>query len=338
MRAWRASAALALAVLFCGAVAQPAAPSSPPAFRALVFTKTAGYRHDSIPAAIGAIEQLGAANGFAVDSTEDASAFTSANLARYRVVIFLLTTGDVLDAGQQAAFSAYIEAGGAFVGVHSAADTEHDWAWYGGLVGAYFASHPPIQPATVDVVDRNTPSTVHLPTAWRRTDEWYNFSTDPSASVTVLAQVDERTYVPGDGAMGASHPIAWQHRYDGGRSWYTAGGHTIESYSEPPFRRQLLGGILWAAGYDVPRLESISAGVAGRRLRVVATHPKCYRCSLQLRVQDENRAETITVNAHGRRTEALTRALHPGLRRYAVILSDGPLAVDVTAHRSVTIR
>jgi hypothetical protein len=137
--------------------------------------------------------------------------------------------------------------------------------------------------------------------------------------------------------MGASHPIDWQHVYDGGRSWYSGGGHTIASYSEPLFRRQLLGGILWAAGYDVPRLESISARVAGRRLKVVATHPECYRCTLQLRVRDENRAETITVNARGRRTEALTRALHPGLRHYSVILSGGPLAVYVTARRSVTI-
>jgi type 1 glutamine amidotransferase len=337
MRAWRASAALGLVVFVCGAVAQPAAASSPPAFRALVFSKTAGYRHDSIPAAISAIEQLGAANGFAVDATEDASTFTSASLSRYRVVIFLLTTGDVLDAAQQAAFTTYIEAGGAFVGVHSAADTEHDWPWYGGLVGAYFASHPPVQRATVDVVDRNTPSTVHLSAVWGRTDEWYNFSTDPSASVTVLARLDERTYAPGDGAMGASHPIAWQHRYDGGRSWYTGGGHTIASYSEPMFRRHLLGGILWAAGYGLPKLESIHAQVAGARLKIVATHPDCYRCTLQLRVQDKNRAETITVDARGRRTEALTRALHPGLRRYSVILSGGPLAVHVTAHRSVTI-
>jgi type 1 glutamine amidotransferase len=337
MRAWRASAALALAAFLCGAVAHPAAPSSPPAFRALVFTKTAGYRHDSIPAAIMAIEQLGAANGFAADATEDASTFTSANLSRYRVVIFLLTTGDVLDAAQQAAFTAYIEAGGAFVGVHSAADTEHDWPWYGGLVGAYFASHPPVQPATVDVVDRNTPSTVHLSAVWRRTDEWYNFSADPSASVTVLAQLDERTYAPGDGAMGASHPIAWQHRYDGGRSWYTAGGHTIGSYSEPLFLRHLLGGILWAAGYDLPKLESIHARVAGARLQIVATHPDCYRCQLQLRVRVKQRAETITVDARGTRTQALSHTLPPGRHRYSVTLSDTPLAAHVTAHGSIAI-
>jgi cytochrome c len=337
MRALRAFAALVLVVLYGGALAPPGLPSSPPAFRALVFTKTAGYRHDSIPSAITAVERLGAANGFAVDSTEDASSFTDANLSRYAVVVFLLTTGDVLDAGQEAAFTRYIEAGGGFVGVHSAADTEHDWPWYGSLVGAFFASHPAVQHATVDVVDRNTPSTVHLPVAWSRTDEWYTFSADPSASATVLAKLDESTYAAGDGAMGASHPIAWQQRFDGGRSWYTGGGHTSESYSEAMFVRHLLGGILWAAGYDLPRLDSISARIAGSRLKVVATHPACYRCTLQLRIQVENRAKTITVNAHGTRTDARTPTLSPGPHRFSVVLSDEPMGAHVTAHRSIRI-
>jgi cytochrome c len=338
MRAVRASAALALAVFSCGVVTQPASPAAPPAFRVLVFSKTAEYRHDSIPAAISAVERLGAANGFAVDATEDASTFTDANLSHHVVVMFLLTTGDVLDAGQQAALTAYIEAGGAFVGVHSAADTEHDWPWYGALVGAYFASHPAVQPATVDVVDRSTPSTVKLPAKWTRTDEWYNFSTDPSASVTVLAKLDERTYAPGDGAMGGSHPIAWQHLYDGGRSWYTGGGHTIGSYSEPMFLRHLLGGILWAAGYDLPKLDSIRARSADGRLTVVATHPDCYRCKLQLRVRSAHRAEIITVNARGTRTEVRTPVLPSGHHRYSVILSSGALAARATAHGSVTLR
>lgn len=337
MRAWRAFAALVLVVLCGGAVAQPGLPSPPPAFRALVFTKTAGYRHDSIPTAIAAVEQLGAANGFSVDSTEDASSFTDANLSRYAVVVFLLTTGDVLDAGQQRAFTSYIEAGGGFVGVHSAADTEHDWPWYGSLVGAFFASHPAVQHATVDVVDRHTPSTVHLSAAWSRTDEWYNFSADPSQAVTVLAKLDESTYAAGDGAMGASHPIAWQHGFDGGRSWYTGGGHTIGSYSEPLFLGQLLGGILWAAGYDLPKLDSISARVAGGRLQVVATHPDCYRCTLQLRIRVENRAKTITVNAHGTRTEARTPMLSPGPRRFSIMLSDEPMRAHVMAHGSIRI-
>jgi cytochrome c len=136
-----------------------------------VFTKTAGFRHASIPVALRAVRELGAQAGLGVDTTEDASAFSDANLRRYAAVVFLLTTGDVLDEGQQAALERFVRAGGGFAGVHSAADTEYDWPWYGRLVGAYFRSHPHIQRAVVEVTDARHPSTVGLPTRWARTDE-----------------------------------------------------------------------------------------------------------------------------------------------------------------------
>jgi type 1 glutamine amidotransferase len=213
--------------------------------KVLVFSKTAGYRHASIPDGIAAIQRLGAANQFAVDASEDASLFNNATLAGYKAVIFLCTTGDVLDLTQMSAFQRYIEAGGGFVGIHSASDTEHHWPWYGHLVGAYFQSHPAIQPASVSIEDFTNPSTAFLRANWKRTDEWYNFATNPRGSVHVLATVDENTY--SGGTMGSDHPIAWCHLYDGGRAWYTAGGHTIQSYSEPLFQRHILGGIEYAA-------------------------------------------------------------------------------------------
>ena len=302
-----------------------------------MFTKTAGYRHDSIPTAIAAVEKLGAENGFAVDATEDASVFTDATLSRYAVVMFLLTTGDVLDQDQQAAFMRYIEAGGGFAGVHSASDTEHDWPWYGNLVGAYFSTHPEIQQATIDVLDRETPSTIHLPAQWARTDEWYNFSTDPSSSVTVLASLDETTYQPGPGAMGASHPIAWQQVFDGGRSWYTAGGHTAESYSEPLFLAHILGGVLWAAGYDLPAFSSFQARIVGRRLDVTLSHPDCYRCTLRVSVRVPAGVRTTTVDARGTRTVLQTPSLPSGPRRYGVVLSDLPTRAHVTRRGVITV-
>ena len=201
-------------------------------YQVLVFSKTAGFRHDSIPAGIAAIQQLGAANGFTVVATEDAAAFTDANLANFATVVFLSTTGDVLNATQQAAFERYIRAGGGYVGVHAAADTEYDWAWYGGLVGAYFNQHPAIQPATVKVEDPAHPSTAGLPALWSRTDEWYNFRTNPRGAVHVLASLDEKTYAPGTGAMGADHPITWCQDYDGGRSWYTGLGHDSATFTD----------------------------------------------------------------------------------------------------------
>ncbi|HEV2779295.1 MAG TPA: ThuA domain-containing protein [Actinophytocola sp.] len=227
------------------AAAQPALPDDP---TILVFSKTAGFRHDSIPAGIAAITELGAQNGFQVEATEDAAAFTDANLDRFAAVVWLSTTGDVLNAEQQAAFERYIDSGGGYAGVHSAADTEYDWPWYGRLVGAYFQNHPQIQPATIRVTDHEHPSTAGLPDPWQRTDEWYNYRTNPRSQVKVLATLDESSYDPGSGAMGPDHPIAWCHPNGTGRSWYTGLGHTIESYSEPLFRAHLLGGIRYAAG------------------------------------------------------------------------------------------
>lgn len=217
-----------------------------PTFAALVFSKTAGFRHDSISAGIAAIRQQGTARGFSVEATEDASVFTDASLDRFKVVVFLSTTGDVLDAAQQSAFERFIRRGGGFVGVHSASDTEYDWPFYGGLIGAYFAGHPDIQNASIVVEDRGHPTTSILPPTWMRRDEWYNFRRNPRGSVTVLATLDERTY--SGGTMAPDHPIVWSHSYEGGRSWYTAGGHTAESFSEQLFAEHLGRGILWAAG------------------------------------------------------------------------------------------
>jgi type 1 glutamine amidotransferase len=236
-----------MALLALVGCATPPAASPAPAegFAVLVFSRTAGFRHDSIPAGLAALEELAGRSGFTVVATEDPAQFTEGSLAPYAAVVWLSTTGDVLDAEQQFAFERYIQDGGGFVGIHAAADTEYDWPWYGGLVGAYFASHPPVQPGTVRIADAAHPSTSGLPSMWSRTDEWYDFRSNPRSSVHVLATLDESTYR--GGAMGADHPIAWCHEYDGGRAWYTGLGHTVESYREAEFLDHLLGGIRYAA-------------------------------------------------------------------------------------------
>jgi type 1 glutamine amidotransferase len=235
------SVAGAAALAACGGPAGSREDSLRAATQLLVFTKTAGFRHESIPAGIQALRDL-----FRIDGTEDAGAFTVDNLARYRAVVFLNTSGTVLDAGQKAAFEAYIRGGGGFAGVHGAADTEYDWPFYGELVGAHFASHPDIQRAAVRVEDPDHPATAGLDKTLTRTDEWYNFRTNPRPKVHVLLTLDESTYT--GGTMGADHPHAWVRTYDRGRCFYTAGGHTVEAYAEPPFRTHLAGGIRYAAG------------------------------------------------------------------------------------------
>ncbi len=213
--------------------------------KVLVFSKTSGFHHKSIPEGIAAIQKLGVENNFGVDSTTDSTQFTTANLKQYAAVIFLSTTGNVLSDEEQSAFEHYIQSGKGFVGVHAAADTEYGWPWYGKLVGAYFLKHPEQQMATLNIIDRKSIATKHLPETWARKDEWYNYK-DISPDIKVLIELDESTYK--GGLNGAHHPIAWYHDYDGGRSFYTGLGHVEESYSDPLFLKHLLGGIQYAMG------------------------------------------------------------------------------------------
>ena len=214
--------------------------------KVLIFSKTAGFHHASIAVGIPAIIKLGQEHNFDVDTTTDAAKFTYDNLKQYAAVIFLSTTGDVLNDAQQAEFEKYIKSGGGFVGVHSATDTEYNWGWYGNLVGAYFKNHPDHQQdAVLHIVDANFPATKGLPKEWTRKDEWYNFKwIEPG--LHILITIDEKTYTGGNN--GDYHPMSWYHYFDGGRAFYTALGHTDESYSDPTYLKHLLGGIEWAMG------------------------------------------------------------------------------------------
>lgn len=213
--------------------------------KVLVFSKTMGFHHASIAVGIPAIMKLGKENNFDVDTTTDSKKFTYDNLKQYAAVIFLSTTGDVLNDTQQAEFEKYIRAGGGFVGIHAATDTEYDWAWYGNLVGAYFKSHPAQQMATLHIIDHNFGATKNLPDEWKRFDEWYNYKWI-APNLHVLITIDEKSYT--GGANGDNHPMSWYHNYDGGRAFYTELGHTDQSYSDPLYLGHLLGGIKYAMG------------------------------------------------------------------------------------------
>lgn len=213
--------------------------------RILLFYKTVGFYHQSIPAGIRAIELFGAENGIKVDTTTNSGYFTKKTLKKYNAVVFLSTTGDVLNEDQQNAFINYIRAGNGFVGIHSATSTERDWPWYNQLVGAYLQDHPEVQKAIIKVIDKSHPSTEFLPSNWERTDEWYNFKSI-SPKITVLAIIDESSYT--GGKNGLNHPFTWYQDFEGGRAFYTAGGHTDTCFSEPLFLKHLLNGINYAIG------------------------------------------------------------------------------------------
>ncbi|MGC8750954.1 ThuA domain-containing protein [Hydrotalea sp.] len=211
--------------------------------KVLVFSKTAGYHHESIAAGIGAIQKLGKENHFIVDTTTNSNFFTTSNLKKYKAIIFLSTTGKVFDDAQKVAFEEYIHNGGGFVGIHAATDTEYDWPWYNRMIGAYFKSHPEQQNANLHVVDNHFIATKNLPETWTRWDEWYNFKNTHWDSVHVLLTIDEKSYHGGEN--GDYHPMSWYHSFEGGRVFYTALGHTDASYSDPLFLGHLLGGILY---------------------------------------------------------------------------------------------
>ncbi|MGV3505334.1 MAG: ThuA domain-containing protein [Adhaeribacter sp.] len=241
----------------CLSTKQSAARQAPA--RILVFSKTAGFKHASIPAGLAALQKLGQENGFRVDTTKNAAYFTQDSLQHYQAVVFLSTTMNVLNDRQQVAFERYIQAGGGFAGIHAAADTEYDWPWYNKLVGAQFLSHPHNQTATIRVSDKSHPATAALPDQWSRLDEWYNYKSI-YPNIKVLATLDESTYEGGQN--GAKHPIIWYHDFDGGRAFYTGLGHTNESYSDPVFLGHVLGGIRYAMGEGKPLDYSKAYAVA----------------------------------------------------------------------------
>ena len=209
----------------------------------LVFTRMEGFRHDCVENGVKALREL-SKDSYRVEVSDDPGEFSPGNLSRFDAVVFLNTTGDVLDEGQQSAFESYLHDGGGFVGIHAAADTEYGWPFYGRLLGdGWFKSHPEVQKATIVLEDQGHPSISGLPENWERVDEWYEFKTNPREDVHVVATIDESTYSPHE-PMG-DHPIIWTVPVGNGTALYTAGGHTAESFDEQDFRKHLHQSIQW---------------------------------------------------------------------------------------------
>lgn len=244
-----------LAVLaFSGLFFTQAAFAQGKQFRALLFTRTNGWHHESINEGVNGIRALAERHFFDVEWHEDPTRINAANLKNFDVIIFLNTTGDILNDEQQKAMEDFIRSGKGFVGIHSASDTEYDWEWYTKLVGRMFHIHPAIQTARLRVVDPKFPGLERMPAEQLWTDEWYEFGKETVSGLHDILVVDESSYNPkvqwgekkGEG-MGALHPVAWYHEFDGGRSFYSALGHMPSKYSDLAFLEHLYGGIYWAA-------------------------------------------------------------------------------------------
>lgn len=216
----------------------------------LVFSKTSGFRHKSIPAGIKFMSELSNKNNWKVDFSEDANDFTNENLQQYNVLVFLNTSGDIFDDNQKEVFQNYIAEGNGFVGIHAASNTEMEWSWFTKMVGATFKDHPKVQNATLHI-DKTTehPAINHLKDKEVFKDEWYNFFKPVAKHVNVLASLDESSY-QGKKMNTENHPITWYHHYDGGRVFYTGLGHTNEVYDDIRFEKLIQGAISWAADLE----------------------------------------------------------------------------------------
>ncbi len=240
--------------------------------KVLVFSKTAGFRHASIKEGKEFFQAFGPKEGFAVTLTENSDDFTEENLKNFHAVVFLSTTGDVLNPRQQADFERFIQAGGGYVGIHAASDTEYNWPWYNHLMGGYFASHPGgsvsnVQKGTMYVLDPTHPSTRHLPATFEREDEFYDFKDLKKDILKFLIRVDEKSYQ--QGKMGDFHPLAWFHEFDGGKSFYTNYGHTPETFTDPAMQKHILEGLKWAMAtkLDYTKAKTVRAPEENRFIK-----------------------------------------------------------------------
>ena len=244
----------------CSSTRQTAAPAGKAInwklVHVLVYTKNGkGYVHDNIASGVAAIQQLGARLGFAVDVSDSPADFTDEKLKKYNALIFNNTNNGVFDTDEQKlALMRYIQAGGGFVGLHSATGTERSWPWFKRLIGASFQRHAKHQPFKDIVIDKTNPSTAFLPGSWQQDDECYFFKeVNPDLHVllahdlsSLLEDKDKPDF------YGASSPSAWCHTFDGGREWYTSLGHDSATYFKPDFQQHILGGIEWVIGPHKP--------------------------------------------------------------------------------------
>jgi type 1 glutamine amidotransferase len=241
---------IALAVITFACTAQDNNPEFEKPVNVLVFSKTSGFRHESISSGLKMLFDQSKKQNWVITATENAGLFTNDFLSNFDVVVFLNPTGDAIDAGGQAAFEKFMKSGKGFVGIHAAADCEYEWPFYGKLVGGYFKTHPASQEATVVFEKSDHPAVKPFKgmKSYTTYDEWYTFKENPRPYVNVLATIDEssiKKYDNDNWKMG-DHPIIWWSEKDGIRSFYTGFGHTHEAFQDKYIIEHITNAINWA--------------------------------------------------------------------------------------------
>jgi len=219
----------------------------------LVFSKTVGFRHVSISNGLKMMSELAQQRKWILTATENSELFTPDFLKNFDVIVFLNPTLDVLNDEQQKAFEDFMNTGKGFVGIHSAADCEYDWHYYGETVGAYFKTHPKTQLGTVIFENTTHPTMVPFKgmESYRTIDEWYTFKENPRPRVNVLARLDETSLdeetMKDDKWKMGDHPIIWYQEKGNTRTFYTDFGHTPEAYQDPKIIEHIGCAVDWVA-------------------------------------------------------------------------------------------
>lgn len=218
----------------------------------LIFSKTNGWRHDSIPQQVAAVTKLAEKRGWSAYASENAAIFNPEQLARFDLIVFASATGDMFRPEQRAAFEAWLAKGHGFVGLHGAGDGSHP-GWYQALLGyGSYTGHPggadQFQTSDLILLDRAHPATRHLPTRWRWTEEYYAYGQPVSADTHVLARLDETGMrLEPRHTMGDRHALIWWRCQGKARIFYSALGHQPEAWADPAHLKMVGGAMLWAA-------------------------------------------------------------------------------------------
>ncbi|AYQ31821.1 ThuA domain-containing protein [Runella sp. SP2] len=235
-------------------------PTDKPAI--LLFSKTTGFRHGaSIDASKPVIADLAQKNNWYLYETEEGGVFNAEQLAKFSVVVFNNSTGEVINDEQKRVLEQYVENGGSLMGIHGAGDDSHHWDWYEKhLLGAKFSHHPLDPQFQMADILLDTPKDSLFSTLvpkWSNSDEWYVFFENPrKKGFNIVYTINGESINPSGNmlfvstknfGMGKDHPVAWYKQTGKGKTFYTSMGHNETAWQNTNFVKLIETALQWSA-------------------------------------------------------------------------------------------